>query len=249
MTLTFTLDSESFGRQLRQFAAASGKNFKAIIKDEAKLFARACCKMTPPFNINQPVDGSYADQLRIEKSVITRQANSVFKTLKGFGADQKLSRQVLHLVRVGKNEDAKKLLSERGIHVDGVIDGLTEDFYNSLRNKQGRLTKKCPKYLVCKVASIGKVVREKFSHIGKGKGGWVKALEALGDSVPGWIKRHDAHGHFKVVEETPMGMTFEIGNFVPFIQQKGRDLKIMQEALKFREERVKLRLQRAIEHM
>ena len=253
MRPVFTIDSKQFIHDLKLFAAASGKTLKVVIKDEARLLVEALIKMTPPFNINHPVDGSYGEQLRIGKAVIKAQAKNRFPTIASFPIlDKKLRKQVKYLQSMGLNGALESLLKKNGYFIAGVRRDISEAIYDSQRNGQGRIPIRDnkPPFLMQESGPINEMIKLKQSHLGKAKGGWVKAADALQvKGIPQWIRRHAAYGHYKIVEETEMGITYEVGNFVPFIQAKGSRLKIVREALNFRERRVKNRLEREIKYM
>jgi len=251
MTPTITVDTKPFLHDMRVYAAATGKTLKWVIKDEARLFVKALIKMTPPFEISNPVDGSYAAQLRLMKEVIKRQAGSRFLAIKKFKIeDKKVRKQVRFLTEMGFIGAVQKIFEKHNLRVQDIRSDLGERRYNSQRNRWGRiLGKDVPPILITSQQPINEMVKLKWSHIGKAKGGWVKAANALGlNGVPNWITTHNAYGHFKVASETETGVVYEVGNFVPFIQKAGSKLKIVAGAIKFRERRFKDRLEKALKY-
>jgi hypothetical protein len=232
MGLTLQIESAGFERDVRRLSELTGKSLQVVLDEQGRLFTRDVVKATAPFYPGRNWTESLASQHEIGRNATERQIRSLFRPLASLRistSDTRGGRRLRSLASTGKFEEATELLKAIGFRTQGLVPLATRELHEANRNSRGRVTKKTS-YLVRDGRSIESLVRRKKSYVGRAKGGWVKAANALGLHLPGWITKWNSEGIF-LRGGTAASPWITIGNAVPYIQQSGEEDRIIDWAL------------------
>ncbi len=236
MALAAKLELASFERQVRELARLSGRTIDQELDGQGRLLVRDCVTLTPPFTPGSNFTDSLAAQRRVGIKATSEQVKKAFgdlRKLKMYEADTAVGRRLRKLAREGRYEDLRQLLDRLGIKVSGVARAATSEDHKRARNARGRVPKDPKRVFVVNERSIAALVRQKTKRVGIAKGGWTKAAQGLGLKLPNWITKNARGGVFTRGKD-PAKPYLVVGNVVPFIQQSGAELRIMDRAMKNR---------------
>jgi hypothetical protein len=98
---------------------------------------------------------------------------------------------------------------------------------------------------------INRLAQQKVRQIGIAKSGWVSSMDALGGKrswAPRWVRRHAAKTSGSAVLQLTKGLkaSVTVGNGVPYIQETGSSLRIVQNAMKHRRRNIEKQIEQAI---
>ncbi len=248
MSLAAKLDIASFQRQIRDLAKITGRTVGEELDGQGRLFVRDCVTLTPPFTPGRNFLDSPAAQRRVGIKATGEQVKKAFTDLRKldmYNADSAAGKYLRRLTREGRWEELNQALKKFGIRAAGVARKATSADHKLARNRQGRVTKDPRRIFVVDERSIAALVRAKTKRVGLAKGGWVKAAQGLGLKLPNWITDKSRSGVFTRGRD-PTKPYIVVGNVVPYIQQSGAELRIMDRALKNRQRNLPKQVESAL---
>lgn len=229
-----------------KFAAITGKSIRDVMTQQARLFVKDVVKLTPPFR-SWSVRESFGEQRRMGELAVSRDIQRVFvplENLKSYNADSPFGGA---FTRAVDNRDAALLsLVMRNAYEDGgvtskdLVDSADDAFrpieasrHRAERNKRGKV-KRRPRLYLAMESEIKRYIRETLKKVGMLKGGWCAAAAKYGVTLPNWIRRH-ASG--SVVENfIAWNPSIMIRNDVDYISEQNKGNRLVNEALKRRDE-------------
>lgn len=243
---TFKWREAEFANQILNLQRVTQRALADVVKDEARLFVQDAIKMTPPFG-SSPNQESFASQKRVGEAAVKRDLGRSFTILDPSKIrDRRVRKDLEKAARKGDMETVKRLLLYCKIPVNSVLREATAAEHAKLRDKRGRV-QKWQKVWVLRTQSVGRVLRAARSHIGRGKAGWMEAAKALGVKVPDWISRHvSSPGRVQDLTKGTDKPRIIVSNEVPFIQEAGADLRIVNRAMANRIRNIKVKIEKAV---
>ena len=244
-----------WANSMRTLSRLLGKSVDEIVKSQARLIVRDCIKATPPFTPGRNWTEGLAAQRKIGQQAVLGDIRRLLKPASGFAplADGgRLAGNVRELILRGQNADALEVLRRSKMQFEGIIPEATPSFHKDKRDKRGR-TRKGKGYLVHDGSkqsfnpnsnptqtpddpAIRRIVTDKQAMVGNAKAGWTIAARALGQPIPPWVRKQRGATSGKYVEQgSGLRLSVTVANTVPYIQQSGRDLRIIAWAKRNRE--------------
>jgi hypothetical protein len=225
-----------FERQLLRYAAATKRDMREILEDQARLFVTDVVNVTPPFS--QGVNATKARQ-RGEKSIKTN-LNRLFiaRPLRG-------TKKITHLF--GRT-DVPGLpyvvpTQERYPHVDQIY----RDEKKRAKGFAVRGMRFRQEQLPVSLAKVRKIYAREKKNVGWLAGGWNRAAVTLGSKVPAWVKRHSAAPGAISKRFGRSKLSIRIENRVDYAAGVGGMQKRMAFALRKRTDAMRIEAQRAID--
>ena len=194
MQATLDLDMTQFRRAAQRLLAVKRITIEKLISDQARLFVRDAIKLTPPFGPNA-ITESYAAQRRIGEAAVRRDIGKVFQPLTGLNIlrhprNARLGEALQSAARSGDLATVILLLERAGLHVR-VVQAADPGLHRAARTQRGRVRFSGPPLVVMDARGLKKFIESQVSQVGKTKGGWLAAADALGvTGIPAWITRH-----------------------------------------------------------
>jgi len=259
VAINLSIESGQFSRLANKLVKETRGDTRDVWKEVARAFVKDCMKMTPPFG-GQPVKESWKAQRDIGMAAIVGDLfggtrGSQGKT-KRVGIFEQMPKAWLDTVIKDQGDDeATVYWHDKSGKAFGAERRLFRPDANSVPMRQhhrryfqnGRMSSAGTKdrhigrwkwidKMIIPPQAATRYLRLIQSRVGNAKSGWVKAAQGLGlKGVPKWISRQRgaSHGIFEIgrAEGWP---AYTIGNGVPYIQAKGRELGIIQRAIRFR---------------
>ena len=98
---------------------------------------------------------------------------------------------------------------------------------------------------------MNRLAQQKAKQIGIAKAGWVGSMDALGGKrswAPRWVRRHASKAAGSSVLEITGGLkaSVTVGNGVPYIQETGASLRVVENAMKHRKRNIVKQIEQAI---
>jgi len=259
VAINLSIESGQFSRLAAQLTKATKGKTRNVMKEVARAFVKDCMKMTPPFG-GQPVKESWKAQRDIGMAAIkgdlfggTRGSQGKTKRV---GIFEQMPKAWLDTVIKDQGDDettvywhdksGKPFGAERQLfRPDATSVPMREHHKRYFRG--GRMSSAGTKdrqigrwkwidKMIVPPQAATRYLRLMQSRVGTAKSGWVKAAQGLGlKGIPKWITRQRgaSHGIFKVGRAKGWPQ-YTVGNSVPYIQSKGRELGIIRRALRFR---------------
>lgn len=261
MTPIFKVDYPGFKGQMMDLAFASRREFRDVVREQAKLTAFDLIKTTPP-NDSQPINESFNIQRKKGEAAIHSDVTKLFQpldSLKVFSAprSRRLQRgQLRNLASQGKWQELSDELfalqiTDKKEDVVGTVDEKSYlDYKGTFGQKQGRLKKEeYPRKLVFDGSAIVRLVNELRDRVGLAKSGWMKAANALGvQRIPSWITRHNGSGSFVDDSANTDAPVITMFNNVRYIQYLNKYNRLLNRALRNRRRAMEISTEKAIEH-
>jgi len=240
--MSTTFDTTSFDQAFGAFMENSKRDVQVVLRQQAKLLTSDCCKLTPPFSkavFGNPSSESFAAQKRIGDNAVKTQITGLFmpaanmSDVKG-GLGPKTARLLKAYIASGEFQKFKTFLDRRKVQTQ-FVPAATVALHSSSRGRGGRVRAKA-NMIVFNEDSIRAVLKEKLSHVGKAKAGWVAAAQKFGLNLPGWITRHSTPGRAEDDSDNPTNPSITIQNLVPYASELAADVdnRIIERALAFR---------------
>lgn len=224
-----------------------GMNVSKALAQEAKLFVGYCIQLTPPRG-RSALSESYNEQKKQGEAAVASDIHRVFKPVDQLAVVREETRvgiAIRKYMRQGNYGAINTILRDIGADVE-LLTAVDESIHQELRNSKGRLRKGVTKFVV-QAQSIRRLVALKISHVGRAKAGWMKAAIALGTpKIPNWIRRHGGQpGIFDNDLNKKGTPSVTVGNAVPWIQEAGANLHVIEQAIRLRTQALKNRIESA----
>jgi hypothetical protein len=237
--MSWEFDKAGYDRKVRQFAALQRRDLGAVIRDETRLAILECMERTPPFDGAKMKGGGKAAGERavrrdVPKSLPTARAGSLqgeqdLSQCRGQGPSRR---------HQGVSPQCKRF--------GGVASLPTGQHHSAQRDRRGRVRQGGQWQAILQADAIARYLARILYRVGYARSGWNKAAHQFGAAVPGWVAKHSAPGHVADLTrgtETPIA---EAANTLPWIQEAGRRLHIVQWALKAREKNLEGKINREV---
>ena len=231
-----SIDQREFLDLANRIVSNTKSKTRDVWKEIAKKFVLHATKYTPPHGKN-PVGESFKEQRKIGIRAVTRDVHKLFIHL-GPSAEQQV-RLTKGNVRYWATKDG----AVQGIPTDMLAlsspKAKLHDFHRKhwsggrLRMppreaKGGRVT--YTNRMAAPTRNINAYAKWLARRVFIGKSGWSVAAAGLRQKLDASITKHGGAGVFAKSGERQWA-TYTIGNKVPHIQAKGRELKIIKRAL------------------
>jgi hypothetical protein len=244
-----TVNQQAFGQALNRYWQVVGGDLGQLLRQQTGRVVERVINLTPPFSSSRlermlkAEKGTFGKlQARsVGERAVERDIRRVFIPVDELKDWQK-SAKFRKAQAANDTETIARLLKGK-FHFERVTVDVDTQHHQRSRSNDGRVRRKPHQHLVLNAESITKYVKRRQAQVGYAKSGWREAHRKFGaggtlgaklDPLPSWIKRHQGAGF---VEDQTRNLTANemytrIGNSVSFIQKKGRELRIMEEAIK-----------------
>jgi hypothetical protein len=245
MSVTTEVRIQDLTSKIPKFAALMGRAVPDVMKQMVRLCVQDLVKLTPPFR-TWGAKESWGEQKKTGELAVSGDIQRVFKpleTLRTYESDTRFGKNFTRAVKESRG-DVLDIMLQRSLARGGVSADLAETARNSVRqldpaahqsqrNRRGRVRRNPRVYLV-KDRDLKKYIKDVWKRVGRMKGGWAAAAAKYGVSLPGWIRRQ---GSGSVVEKLgPLNPTILIRNDVPYIGEQNRGNRLVNEAIRRRDQ-------------
>jgi len=267
-----TLNKAKYEGAVRQYMRELHKTGVEELKRQGKLFVEQCIKLTPPYPQERPLVSTEREQLRVGQGAVIRDLQKLFKPIskdvkipRGIQGVQwpkfkihgknpvenaRLQRSIDKYARAGDTTALDTIFKRLKVRYSGLINQVDAQLHKMRRNRRGRVTGKKGFFLVSDTDSIEYYLGKKLANIGVAKSGWKKAYYALGGKkLSNWISRHNGAGVYRPGFTNPNLLFVDVGNAVPFIQEAGRELQIIDRARASRARNLAVELKKVQAHL
>ena len=231
-----SMDVSGFQKSLTELAGLK-KDVPKVVRRVAGNVVKDCVKLTPPFD-GAPSSESFNTQRKAGFRAVSNDLNKLFKDVDELeimkeATKKSIGSRLAKLVKKGDSVGVVRLLNDIKIKAIGFTHTPERDAHLLYRNSYGRTRDLRGSSFFISTGLLA-FIKSVQKRVGTAKHGWLKAISILGiKGIPAWIKNQSgATGSCAIKGEgtDKIEVTFE--NNVPFIQRKGRDLKIVKEAFK-----------------
>ena len=236
---TMALDEAHFARTAMELATVSGRALKDVVGQFAKIAIQECVRMTPPMTYAEASEESGLSQKKIGMNAARAGVNRSFRAWKDVvdagntAVGRSLYAGVSRAIRK-RNWGAADRMIQRGFRrTKGFVQAATKELHN-LQRRKGRVPNNQFPYIVPTSISINRLVRYRQSHVGFAKSGWIPAATALGSKLAGfaWIRGKGGEAYGGITLPTDRNPELVVWNGVPYVQESGRELRIVDRAIK-----------------
>jgi len=240
---TLAMDEAQFSRTASELARISGETLNDILWQYAGIAVQECIRMTPPFTYGQASTESGKDQKQIGLHAVESGVRRAFQPWpEVMTRSDKTGNRGFYsgLTRVIKKRNWSKAaeMVNRGLRrTKGFVPAATKELHQQQRRKGRVPTNQWP-FIVPTDVSIKRVIRERKKKVGFAKSGWIPALLALGRKITGgknfgfgWIRGKGGEAYGGITLPTPANPQLVVWNGVPYIQETGREKRIVERAL------------------
>jgi hypothetical protein len=234
--MTFEFDRAGYDRKVRQFAAFQRAGLGGVIRDETRLAIIECVERTPPFDGKRMKGGGK----KAGEAAVKRDVKKVFRDPR--------------FLDLYANNDGFKRAVDRGdlVMVDLFLKKAkryestdkmpTGKAHREKRDSRGRVRLGNRWHSILDGSAIGTFIEKAMARVGFARSGWAKGGSTFGANLPAWITRHHAPGTASdLTQNTETPMT-EVANALPWIQEAGRRLKIVQVAMFARQKKLEAKI-------
>jgi len=259
------VDHGHWSSQVRKLGRIMKQTMEETLRGQAKLFTRDAIRFTPPFG-DAPITEPFARQLEIGKEAVYRDRKYVFKEASSIRAlcQGRFGENITKLVSTGKTAEANTLLmKELDVRNSGLQLSVLGPTWKKARDRRGRVRGVYPFILhdgilpsynpglndlraMPEDPELRRLLVQKLERVGSAKSGWVKAASSLKLPLPRWIKKAKGASsgtYHETGSQDRFGV--EVRNNVPFIQASGRELRIVDRALKNRQRNIQKQIEAA----
>jgi len=250
------IDRGHWANQMRRLNSALGQTMEETLNGQAKLLVQDCVKATPPFTPGKNFSESLAKQKAVGERAVHRDLARVYREAGGIKSltQGRLAKRIAKLVMRGDEAKAVEELKLSRINVVGIERRATRAYVEKQRNKRGQVPYRknqvtlihdgtIPEFIASAFNDknrpsdpiLTELLEERLARVGNAKSGWDLAAQNLGLKLPKWIKRQKGAG-FGIFRREGKGIkqAITVGNGVPYIQDTGRELGIINWAMRNR---------------
>lgn len=229
--ISVDFDTQRFKRDMNELMVVGGLSSSAVVTRASRQVVRNAFRLTPPTGRGGMTQSPGAQKKLGESAVRRDIANRAFPLLSKLKVMQEqndFSQDIGNLVARGDFKRVADIFERIGFRISGVVARPARGLHNRMRTK-GRVSIKVKPYLVAREGNVDPFVKAVQKDVGKAKSGWVRAMIALKLPVPAWVSRHSMPGFFRGVTDKQNPL-IEFANQVPYIQEAGREMRIMDYA-------------------
>lgn len=248
MSISLKMDEGLFARDVRRLSAVLKQDLGKTLKDQAKLFVKDCVLFTPPV-LKGGIGESLAAQRRVGDKSVRESIQRAYQPVDSIKilaeeSGSNIGKSISKLIRKKRLEEATALSRKAGLRIHGIVQTAGKQ-YESKRRK-GRYRDN-GSFIVANGKSIKTLINKKVKRVGIGKHGWATPASRLGLKLPNWITRHAGKSsgtyHDDLRSDSP---SITVSNNVPFIQESGKDLRVMAKAMSSRTRNIGKQLESTI---
>lgn len=240
MNIGFKIETAQLENALRALAGATGKELRRSLREDlGRPLVADLIKFTPPNVFKGARRQTAAQQRKIGRDSVKADLGRLFKGPKSLANARKkkgsLGYQIARAVKVGDITLANELLA-RGHWRNTAAYEPTRALHRAARDSRGRVAKKAKGIYIHNEAARREYLEDRLRFVGLGKSGWNTAAAGVGLSSRNWpdyIRSLGGDGVY-TEEGSDAAPVMTLGNNVPFIQAAGRELRIIDAALKVR---------------
>jgi len=252
MTFGIQVQTAQLENALRALAAATGKELRrALREDLGRPLVADLIKFTPPNIFKGARQQSHNEQRKIGRASVTRDLTRLFKGRKQLDAMMKtkgtIGAAIARAVKVGDINLANQLLTRGHWQQTAELEP-TRALHRAARNSRGRVAKTAKSIFVHNEAARREFLADRLRFVGLGKSGWNTAADGVGlpdRHRPAYIRGLGGDGVF-IEEGSADAPVMTLGNNVPYIQAAGRELRIIDAALKVRRQLLPKQLEQTL---
>jgi len=244
--VTFEVDTTGFDRALVEYKVATGKSWRDVIRQQARLLAVNLAYQTQPYGLG---DAS----LRMGQGAVYRDVAKVYATpneayieLKKWSLEA--ARGFWKLYNDGKMARAKKILSRSPL---GLVPfgPFKKEFHGQRRSRAtGKVLGSGPSQIVQNPNKVNPYMTRKEKHVGMAKGAWKTCAKMLGGprGIPAWVKDR-GHGTVQDMSGAADNPRVVMNANVPY-QDRVLTKNQMREAMRIQEEKMAAHIERVLEY-
>lgn len=232
----FKVDTREFERSLVQYRVESGKSWREVIREQARLLLVRLLKLTPP-----------RKQTEGRKAV----AGDIRRVMTDFGRFR-FDNPKIQKEWEDRNWNAMEVIFGRSDKLSrfDLSDDVHPAEHRRARNTRGRVPKgNSPKVLVKKPAKLKRYITGVQKRVGITKAGWAAGMRSLGAKLPAWVARHGtSFGSVQDATNRSRDPSMRISNHARGIGPIDRDERILAVALRGRARDMKTSLKKKLQH-
>jgi hypothetical protein len=252
MTFGIQVEIAQLENALRALASGTGKELRrALREDLGRPLVADLIKFTPPNIFKGARQQSHTEQRKIGQSRVRMDLRRLFigkaqldalRAAKGT-----LGASIARAVKVGDINLANQLLT-RGHWRETAAYEPTRALHRAARDARGRVAKNAKGIFVHNEAARREFLADRLRFVGLGKSGWNTAADGVGLAArhrPAYVRALGGDGVY-TEEGTAAAPVMTLGNNVPHIQAAGRELRIIDAALKVRRQLLPKQLEQTL---
>lgn len=190
--ITCFVGYDELNTAMRNWAAATGKKFGAVVKQQSRLIAWNFAHNSQPYGMDLAAKKIGEAAVMRDIGNVYQSSAQIYKLL--LQQDEKLAKAFYKLVKEGGYGQAEKILraSSRIERNAKIFAPLDPAFHQNARNQRGRVVRYRPQQIIPDGKELKAYAKSRADMVGFGKAGWITAGSQLGSiaRVPGWITRH-----------------------------------------------------------
>jgi len=173
------IDTSQFSRKLEQLKVLSGKSWKAVVQEQAKLLAKRLAQLTPPYKQTSGKKGVAVDIGRVY-------LRSDWFNEKFNFRNQKLDKRVKDAV-LEQDEATLLPIFQNSTRLNRIhIEAFDPEKHRAAR-RDGRVNYPAPfSFPLAQQSQIADYTKLVQKAVGTAKAGWAYCFKLLGGSIPGW---------------------------------------------------------------
>lgn len=225
---TISISTAVWEKKVAEYVAATGKTMKEALDEEFPLLLRKVMDFTPPFKTKGRPGAS---DLSVGRAAV---AFDIYKTMRPFNPAEIRSPSLKKIVETKDvaafNAFAAKAKSP--LLQGATAIAFTPNEHLRQRNARGRVTGRSRNKVVLgsDVALLKKYVAEVQGNVGTAKAGWRPAMDLVGGTVPGYVKRQKVFGAVIDKRDDPNNPSLTAINRTPWAVRQDEGKRIIADA-------------------
>jgi hypothetical protein len=189
------IETKQFQEALRRLARDTGKSFRHVVDQNARLVAKNLAFQTQPFGETNAAKKTGEGAVMRDIGSVYSSASKIFKQLKAQSIDQ--AKGFYAAVKNGDYALAEDILKRSGLRDrNAEVGEFDSSHHRQSRNKRGRVSRNRAALITPSGKEIRAYQAEVAKRVGFAKGAWIAAGQQLGrlSRVPAWMRRHAGSG-------------------------------------------------------
>lgn len=231
-----SMDVSGFQKSLTELAGLK-KDVPKVLRRVAGNVVKDCVKLTPPFG-GAPSSESFNAQRQVGYRSVENDLNKLFKDIDELDVirnaqPKAVGSRIEKYARQGNSQAVVKMLNSIKIKAVEFAHIPTKELHLLYRTAYGK-TRDLRGASIFIKTGLPAYIRSVKKRVGGAKHGWATAVSKLGiKAIPAWIKNQNTpSGSCDIRGEGTERMEITFENNVPYIQRRGRDLRIVKEAFR-----------------
>lgn len=193
--VSFTVDTSRFESAINRYSAflINRKGMEDVAREQMKFAVRAIIDLTPFSTLAQGRQVVHDDLKRAVKPYGGEKGDFA-----GVKSD-KLRQRLIQASRRGQYDAIQdifaKLNAHGGFYSRFTMENFSPSLHHKMQNSRGRVVQ--DGFVVTpQVREWRQYLASLQGQIGRARGGWAASADALGLSLPGWVRRHSSGGSY-----------------------------------------------------